>query len=108
MRGFTLIEIIMVIGILSIISSMTVFFGYSLFRTKDLHYKAEAIVSELQHARTQALTSYHDSDSTVHTSLNPSITFQKFLGNTTDTTLHISNGLSQRSISIAHDGSISY
>lgn len=109
MRGFTLIELVTVIGLLTFLGSITAIFGYSLFERYLIQDQVFGVVRNLERGRINALVSYMDSDAIVQIILHPDIIFQKFIGTLpATTTVQISTSSLQRIIIISPDGNISY
>ena len=54
-KGFTLIEVILVIGLLLIIATFGLFFSFESFRGYSFHSDRDILVSLLQHVRSQAI-----------------------------------------------------
>lgn len=59
-RGFTLLEIIIVLALIVVLSSFSVLFSFTYLRTQNVRSDAAIIVSELRRAQTQAYTEDHD------------------------------------------------
>jgi prepilin-type N-terminal cleavage/methylation domain-containing protein len=65
-KGFTLIEIVIVIGILGVLSTISMVTFISFKNTQGINKDSEAIVEMLQQARTQTLSSQNASVYGVH------------------------------------------
>jgi len=70
-RGFTLIEILVVIGIFAIIFSFSLFVSFDFYRSYALRTEKNAIISILQKARSQSLNNIDQAKHGVHFSANP-------------------------------------
>jgi len=55
--GFTLIEIMTVIGLFTIIAGVGMFFDFDNFRAYSFHSERDTLISTLQHARAEAVSS---------------------------------------------------
>jgi prepilin-type N-terminal cleavage/methylation domain-containing protein len=60
-RGFTLIEILLVISLIALIFSFTVALGFDSYRRNSLKTERDTLVSILQKARSQAINNIDDS-----------------------------------------------
>jgi prepilin-type N-terminal cleavage/methylation domain-containing protein len=61
-RGFTLLEITIVMGLIVLLSSFSVLFSFTYLRTQNLRSAAEITVSELHRAQTQSFTQQGDAN----------------------------------------------
>ncbi|MDQ5954247.1 MAG: hypothetical protein QG583_175 [Patescibacteria group bacterium] len=55
-KGFTLIEMMIVIGIISIVGGLGLYFGFDSYRGYSAHSNRDLLVSTLQHARSQSIS----------------------------------------------------
>ncbi|MEJ0001779.1 MAG: prepilin-type N-terminal cleavage/methylation domain-containing protein [bacterium] len=54
-KGFTLIEMLIVVGIITIVGGISLFFGFDSLRGYSFHSDRDVLVSALQHARAEAM-----------------------------------------------------
>ncbi|MEK7071436.1 MAG: GspH/FimT family pseudopilin [Patescibacteria group bacterium] len=55
-KGFTLIEIALVVGLVTIVASVGMFFDFDSFRAHSFYTDRDALISALQHARSEAIS----------------------------------------------------
>lgn len=65
-RGFTIIEILIAIGLLAIIFSFGLFISFDFYKSYSIHSERNIIVSILQKARSQALDNINQQPHGVH------------------------------------------
>ena len=65
-KGFTLIEVLVVIGILAVIATLGLFVSMDFFRSRSSHSEQETIVSLLQNARSQSMNNINQARHGVH------------------------------------------
>src|SRR3989344_3331593 len=70
-RGFTLVEILIVVAILVVIFSFGLFISFDFYKSYSFHSEKSTIVSILQKARNQSLNNINESRHGVHFSASP-------------------------------------
>ncbi len=70
-RGFTLIEVIVVLTLITLIGGFGIYFGFNNFRADSFRSDRDIFVSALQHARSEAVANICHGDSSVCDGGNP-------------------------------------
>lgn len=83
-RGFTLIEILISIGILALIASLGLFISLDFFRSYSFRSEQSVIVSLLQNARSKSLNNINQVRHGVHFEVNPNLKYIIFEGSSYD------------------------
>ncbi len=137
-KGFTLIEILVVIGIMTFILGFGVVTNLSVFKTDTFQTEEAKIVSLLQKARSRAMSNQYDTNhgicyiapnyiifkgntctagdaipASVAIASNagttfPTVVFNRLSGTTTGTTIHITDGVKSADITINNEGTINW
>lgn len=79
--GFTLIEALVVLSLVSILASLTLFFDMSNYRAESLHNEERLLMSTLERARTNAQNNVHERAHGVALHPNGNATYVSFEGN---------------------------
>ncbi len=79
-KGFTLIEIVIVIAILAVIFSFGLFISFDFYKSYSFGSEKNVIVSILQKARNQSLNNINQLPHGVHFEASPSLTYTIFEG----------------------------
>ncbi len=75
-QGFTLIEMLLVIGLFSLIAGLGVFFGVDYYQRSALAAERDLLVSALQNARAQSLSNLNGAAHGVYLANNSLIIFE--------------------------------
>ena len=75
-QGFTLIEIVVVLGILVVLSALGLFVSMDMFRGNSLHAEKNMVVSILQKARSRAMNNINEEPHGVHFESGQYVIFQ--------------------------------
>ena len=139
-KGFTFVEIIIVLGLLTMLAGFSVFIGLDGYRGYAFRTERAVLVSTLQKARAESLNNVNQSphgvrfstndyvlfegtdylsrdsskDETVTTSYgvtfsgSPEIVFEQLSGDSTDSSVALTDGIRTVTVSINGEGRISY
>ncbi len=137
-KGFSLIEIIVVIGVVAVVIGFGVVTDLSAFRRDTFQTEEAKIVSILQKARSRAMSNIYDTNhgvcyiapnyvifkgntcttgdsipantdiSSNGGTLFPAIVFNRLSGTTTGATIHITDGIKSDDIMINNEGTINW
>jgi len=78
-KGFTLVEIIIALGLMSIVVALGLFASFDLFRGSSLASERDVIVSILQRARSESLNNINQTRHGVHfTGVKPNLKYVLF------------------------------
>lgn len=105
MKGFTIIELLLVIAIVSVFGAMSWFFGLDMLRSHQLHSQKEQALNLLQIARQKAVSNENEKSYGVRVESNKLTMFEAPFGTnpSTDYVLPITGNVTADSTSLPLD-----